>query len=437
MKSSLLLVLGVTGIAWMLSIDPTWFAQPHTVWSIRKEAIVLSGMLSYALMAWLMLLANRPARLERWLGGLDKLYWMHKWAGIYAAVLFFLHWMIKLVPKWLAGWGWIAAKPRGGSGSAALLGPQLTGLAKDAGEWTIYLMLALVAIALLRLIPYHWFRKVHRLFALAFLAVTFHAVVLLPVAQWQTPLGVLLLLSATVGSITAIRSLAGHIGRSRQHTGSLTGVERQDGGIVELHCTLDDAGMPHRPGQFAYLRIGDDGEPHPFSIVSAGDTPREVRFAIKDLGDDTRRMQILQPGLPVRIEGPYGRFDFADRGSGQVWVATGIGITPFLSRLDWLARHGGSKQPVSLFYCGGTPAGNPFSARLARLCQKAGVTLHWVLRDSDGPLTLAKILSDNRHASQSTLWYCGAQALGDALEKSWRNLGLPGWRFHRERFAMR
>ncbi|AOY02183.1 hypothetical protein BJP62_03465 [Jeongeupia sp. USM3] len=429
-------MLLVTGVLWTLSVDPAWFAQTHTVWTLRKEAIVLSGMLSYVLMAWLMLLANRPAWLERRLGGLDKLYRMHKHAGIAAALLFAAHWLIKLVPKWLAGWGWIAAKPRGGGGGgqAADLVAQLHGPAKHLGEWAIYAMLALVAIALLKRIPYHWFRKVHRLFALAFLVITFHGLVLLPAAMWPTPFGALLALCALAGSVAALRSLAGRIGLKRRHQGTIAAVERLGDDIVALCCNVD--AMPHRPGQFAYLRIGN-GEPHPFTIVSAGLDPREVRFAIKALGDDTRGMQALRPGQPVVVEGPYGRFDFADEGHGQVWVATGIGITPFLSRLEWLAANGGSRQAVSLFYCGGEPGRDPFAERLVALCRQAGVSLHWIQRGSDGPLTLAKILADNRHASQSTLWYCGAQALGDTLARSWHALGLPERRFRRELFAMR
>jgi predicted ferric reductase len=57
-----------------------------------------------------------------------------------------------------------------------------------------------------------------------------------------------------------------------------------------------------------------------------------IRFVIKPLGDWTRRLpDKLRPGATVEVEGPYGRFDFRKGGSKQIWVAGGVGITPFLA----------------------------------------------------------------------------------------------------------
>ena len=47
-------------------------------------------------MALIMLLALRPAWLERPLGGMDRVYRLHKWAGILAVGAGAAHWLIKL-----------------------------------------------------------------------------------------------------------------------------------------------------------------------------------------------------------------------------------------------------------------------------------------------------------------------------------------------------
>ena len=58
--------------------------------------------------------------------------------------------------------------------------------------------------------------------------------------------------------------------------------------------------------------------------------------------------QRLRAGQPVRVEGPYGRFDLGRRHprAQQIWVAGGIGITSFLSHL----RSGPVDQQTLLLY---------------------------------------------------------------------------------------
>ena len=74
---------------------------------MRQAFIVLTGALTLSWMSFGMVLALRPASLERALGGLDKLYRTHKWAGIGAMFLLIAHWLLELSPSTLALWGWI------------------------------------------------------------------------------------------------------------------------------------------------------------------------------------------------------------------------------------------------------------------------------------------------------------------------------------------
>ena len=63
-----------------------------TLWLIRQQGLYLSGILSMALMSLVMVLATRPRWLEAPLGGMDRIYRLHKWAGILAVVFAVLHW---------------------------------------------------------------------------------------------------------------------------------------------------------------------------------------------------------------------------------------------------------------------------------------------------------------------------------------------------------
>ena len=91
-----------------------------------------------------------------------------------------------------------------------------------------------------------------------------------------------------------------------------------------------------KPGQFAFVEIqGKEwSEPHPFTISSAPNEDR-LRLTMKVLGDWTRKVrEELHPGGEVIVRGPYGRFDASTAECRkQVWIAGGIGLTPFLSKL--------------------------------------------------------------------------------------------------------
>ena len=65
-------------------------------WGLSYEHLLtLSGYLSINFMSLTMLLAMRPRWLEYPLGGLDKMYQLHKWTGILGALFAIAHWLIE------------------------------------------------------------------------------------------------------------------------------------------------------------------------------------------------------------------------------------------------------------------------------------------------------------------------------------------------------
>lgn len=62
------------------------------------------------------------------------------------------------------------------------------GSAEGLGEWAFYAAVLLIAAALIHRIPYRLFYKTHRLLAVAYLVLVFHAVVLMNFPYWASPL---------------------------------------------------------------------------------------------------------------------------------------------------------------------------------------------------------------------------------------------------------
>jgi predicted ferric reductase len=349
-----------------------------------------------------------------------------------------MHWMLEWLPENLAKAGWIAGpnRPRGPRGEP----DQWIELAKVVGEWAGYILLALVVIALVRRIPYRWFRLVHKAFGLVFLAGAFHGLMQLPADYWQSPLGWLTTAVAAVGIVPALLSLAGRIGRKRQHAASIEAIRQHPGQLLEI-VVRPLAGWPgHRAGQFLFINFAQRGEgAHPFTIASDWNSQEgTLTLAIKALGDFTRALpSLVQPGQRITLEGPYGRFDFAPAASEhQVWVAGGIGVTPFLARLGELAReHGGGKINADFFYSTPQMAPDEFPSALAERCAAAGVRLHRRMTERDGTLTAQEIAACLQPGS--SVWFCGPAAWGKSLGKALIAGGLSPAAFHQEAFDFR
>ena len=105
------LLLGLTAL-WRLAESA---ALPVTtgLFPWRTLLVQYSGLLGMGVMSAAMLLAVRPAWLEHWLHGLDKMYRLHKWLGIAGLVIAILHWLFSQGPKWLVGAGWLERPVRG------------------------------------------------------------------------------------------------------------------------------------------------------------------------------------------------------------------------------------------------------------------------------------------------------------------------------------
>jgi len=408
---------------------------------MRRALTLLSGALAFGWMGVGMLLALRPSWLERSLGGLDKLYATHKWTGIGAVLLVVTHWLLILSPRTLAAWGWIEALGRRehGPGHGAE-GQSLVGLAHEMGEWAAWLMIGLGIVALLRFVPYGWFRKLHKGFPIAFLIGAFHSVVMLPNEILLTPFGLLNIVIALVGTPIALISLLGRIGRHRQHAGQIKRASTTATGILDLDIAPGAEWPGHEAGQFALLTFDKSEGAHPFSIVSDWSRGANLRFAIKPLGDYTRRLPgLVKAGDAVTIEGPYGRFDFGEIGhnsEAQVWVAGGIGVAPFIARLEALAAAGGGAANIHFFYAVRTRQDASFPVGLEDLCKRAGVELHLRVDERDGQITADEIGRFVRQAGG--VWFCGPAAWARSLQAALqRNFGLPAARFHRELFEFR
>lgn len=440
MKILLGSLLAIVAVAWGMDVLATGGSSGGTLpWVIRQEVLYLSGLLSMALMSLAMFLSTRPAWLETPLGGMDRVYRTHKWAGILAVSFAIAHWLVEEVV------GKILKATIGREGRIPK--EQFTGflevmrdLAKDMGEWAFYVVLVMLAITLWKRFPYKTWRLTHLAMPVIYLMLALHAVMLAPTDYWAQPVGILLATLIAGGIYGAMHSLVGRIGHKRQVNGAIVALEQPAPDVLTVRCQLGNGWRGHRPGQFAFVTFDAKEGAHPFTIASADRDDRTITFQIKTLGDYTRTLgNRLEIGQAVKVEGPYGRFDMArqDTNAQQIWIAGGIGVTPFLAWLDSLQQTP-SQVSADLHYCTRDRANDPFVARLEASCAAVpGIRLHIHGAQQGETLSAADVAATQTGSRRSEIWFCGPQGLAEKLKHELGRIGQGRFRFHQEAFEMR
>jgi predicted ferric reductase len=437
------IVFGLVTLTWGVVEREALFAGDAV--PVRALLLQYSGLLAMAWMSVAMILATRPQRFERWFGGLDKMYRLHKWVGISGFALSVAHWLIVNAPKWAGALGLASRGPRGPRVAAshpieAWL-RDYRGLAESIGGWAFAALVVLTLVSLVSRIPYRFFYATHRWMAACYLALLLHTIVLTTFAYWTSPLALVMLPLLGWGAWASVIVLRRRVGASRQVDGTIATLAYYPG-VHALEVAIDiPTGWPgHAPGQFAFVTSNRSEGAHPYTMASAwqADTGR-ITFVVKALGDYTARLRdTLHLGQAVRVEGPYGAFTFEGSEPRQIWVGAGIGITPFIARMKFLASAAArSPRIVDLFHATAEEDEGAF-ARLRADAAASGIHLHLLVDHRDGLLSADRIREAVPQWRDASIWFCGPSGLGEALRADFAACGFPvNGKFHHELFAMR
>jgi len=115
---------------------------------------------------------------------------------------------------------------------------------------------------------------------------------------------------------------------------------------------VPDGFSSRKAGQYLLLKLPKGNgwsEAHPFTITSSG-SGDVLKITVKRVGDFTTALHSITTPVDVQISGPLGNFGKTiDEESKIVFIAGGIGITPFLSLLMHLDEKK-SNAGITLFW---------------------------------------------------------------------------------------
>ncbi|MBB4234585.1 ferredoxin reductase family protein [Rhizobium esperanzae] len=391
-------------------------------YSLRLLGATTLGGAAFLLMTVAVILSTRARRLENLFGGLDRMYQVHRAVGACAAFAALLHFFT--VPKALPPGADLAANSLVPSAPLGILG--------------LVLLVVGLFLALNRKISYSRWRPAHKAMGLVYLLILGHFMAAPPALLDHTSPSVLLLIAvAAIGVPALFYSIFG-LGRRSARSFTIEAVNPMER-ATELVLKPMGKLFDFTPGQFAFIEVQAKGwnEAHPFTISSAPAESR-LRFTVRDLGDWTRKVRTeLRPGGTVLVHGPYGRFDSARAGTKQVWIAGGVGLTPFLSTLR--AMKPGDLRKITFIYAARNESEAIFLDELkAKSAELGNVDLIPLFSDS-GALARVDDLKSRLAEPLPAYDYflCGPKPMVEGLISDLRKAGVPRTRIHTEAFAFR
>lgn len=387
---------------------------------LRAYAGEVLGSTVIILMACGLVLAARPAWAESYFGGLDKMYIAHKQVNTTAFLLLFVH--LLTVPI---------------TTDRLLPGTPLA-IVAFAGIVVLVLLTLSPRIPLLSNLThasYDKWKKTHRFIGIFYVIGFVHSLLVNPLSAIVAFSYVQVIFLIGLGAYLYTEVFSRFLHKELPYR--VSGVRRLNGNTAEVTLTPEQKRLRHQPGQFLFVRFPGDAvlnESHPFTISSAP-AEESLRLTIKASGDFTRYLhRNLREGAEALVEGPYGLFQYQHGGLKQVWIAGGIGITPFLSFI----RNGNLERQIDLYYTVRSREEALFLEEIEAAAERY-LNFRAFVRFSleEGSLTLREVIAKTGDLRQRDIYLCGPWGMIQSFTAELEDLGVPEARIHYEEFNFR
>lgn len=415
MKGWILIVVSwvVTCLMWMGAKElnvATSSAQGAT------QIVALLGLIS---LAWTFILATRHAVIETLFEGLDKAYKAHHILGGLALILLINHVLLLLV----------ASLPANTLTLYLLPG---TSLPYTLGILALYVMLFLLILTFYINLPYRYWKWSHEWMGLVIIFGGLHSLLIssdtlvyMPLRYWVIAWSILALLAFLY------KRFGYYLMGVSSYKILQLGSER-DLLVISLESSAE--AIKFSPGQYGFFSVNErKRDEHAFSILGSED--RKLIIGVKVVGNFTQKLAQLKIGDILRVKGPFGTFgEKMNHASHAVWIAGGIGITPFLS----MAQAARSDQKIEMYFCARVMPPKVITEPFDSLSQK-NPNFTWLPCETSrgGRLSARRIFEETGTDRQAYYLLCGPKAMMEEIAFDLAKLGIKRSHIIYEDFAFK
>ncbi|OOM76712.1 ferric reductase-like transmembrane domain-containing protein [Clostridium sp. BL-8] len=412
----ILLSMAITWITWLF-IEPTREISAMTGYS------QLLASFSLIAFAFINFISTRHKILDNLFDGLDRSYIYHKLLSISALILVICHNITMDIGK----------RAERVAGIKRIKDPYAM-----FGTFSMYLFIALIIIAIVaKKLNYERWKTIHKFMIIPYAfgiyhyygSATYAVFSIKPYAIWMDIINL-------IGLISVAYSIFFYEKLSFKYKYKVQKLESVANGTLEITGAALGNDMEFKPGQFAFLKILDKDNKflsHPFTISQA---PKKgyIQFTIKALGDDTKALyDNLKVGSEFSVSGPHGKFDYKAGAKNQIWIAGGIGVTPFRS---FAQSNIDENFSIDFFYAYNNEAEGAYTDELQAL-SKENLRIHLFNSKEKGFLSVEEISNFINIKDDIDVYFCGPKPMRENLKKQFKDSKFKILNFNYEHFQFK
>jgi len=384
----------------------------------------ITGLVGMAMFSVSLILGARLKFLDNYFYGLDRVYQNHHIIGAVSFSLLLFH------PLFLV-FKYVQFSLR----DAALFFLPSVNQAMNYGIISLFLMMVLMIMTFYISLKYQRWKFFHKFMVVVFIFAILHSYYTVSDISRDFILRFYILGLAGAGLVGGIWRIYLERFLNSKFDYEIKKVIKPRPDVFEIEMVPKNRVLEFEPGQFIFIKFISQKitrESHPFSIASApGDT--SLKLVVKSLGDFTSELGNLQAGDRAIIEGPFGKFSYKDAVSrDQIWIAGGIGITPFLSMAKSLKN---TNYKIDLYYSLKSKNDAVLFTELYNIAftNKNFKIIPWYT-DEKGYVNAQIISKTSEGLDGKEIFLCGPPAFMESLNGQFRKMGIGKERIHWENF---
>lgn len=426
---SLLILLLITVVPVFVFYQEISFSNSFAPWPVLFSTLgKLTGLLGLAIFALALLLSSRFVWLDKLFYGLPKVINLHRWFGTLSFTLIIFH------PLFLA-----ARLLPVSSQLAFGLFTNWTEAAMVFGYVSLLLFMALIVMTFFWRMRYERLKSLHSLLAVPLMLGGVHSLLIESDVKRSPILAAyyILLISTSVIFYLGRLFLVSRGIKAKPFV--VSKVEQLNASIVGLTLKPVKKMIHAKAGQFIFVSFPDikKGEEHPFSVAQIH-PDNSLSIIAKNLGDHTAQWAKLKVGSTTMVDGPFGSFgDSLNLSCHQVWIAGGIGVTPFMSLARSLPDKNNITGVVDLFYIVNSEkdlVGLDAFKKLA--LDNPQFKLNVYTADNNGRFDIEKLKKFISDLNACHFYICGPAGMMKYFVSALRQAGVPKKNINVEAFQM-